>query len=157
MSGPKTVKELSAAQQYLYLKNSDFSSGEGKLMPNRLTWCFKAQPTPLSRIYSAKLDFKQGDAPSVFIVDPNITKLAGSRKIPHIYHNPVSLCLYLPRKQQWHGGLRLDKTIIPWTNLWLYYFEEWLATDEWKGEGEHPDTSNQQVGNRWLRRSIGRL
>lgn len=28
--------------------------------------------------------------------------------------------------------------IVPWTSLWLYFFEDWLATDEWKGGGKHP-------------------
>jgi hypothetical protein len=27
---------------------------------------------------------------------------------------------------------------VPWTALWLFYFEEWLVSNEWKGGGEHP-------------------
>ena len=34
--------------------------------------------------------------------------------------------------------MRLDQTIVPWTTLWLFYFEEWLASDDWKGGGMHP-------------------
>jgi hypothetical protein len=34
----------------------------------------------------------------------------------------------------------IDKTIVPWCYLWLFYFEDWLATGEWKGGGIHPET-----------------
>jgi hypothetical protein len=27
---------------------------------------------------------------------------------------------------------------VPWTALWLFYFEEWLTSDDWKGGGIHP-------------------
>ena len=33
---------------------------------------------------------------------------------------------------------RISETIVPWTFLWLWYFEEWLASDVWKGGGVHP-------------------
>jgi hypothetical protein len=33
---------------------------------------------------------------------------------------------------------RIDQTIVPWAALWLFYFEEWLSSDQWKGGGEHP-------------------
>jgi hypothetical protein len=32
----------------------------------------------------------------------------------------------------------LDRTIVPWAVLWLYFFEEWLRSGEWLGGGEHP-------------------
>lgn len=35
--------------------------------------------------------------------------------------------------------MRLDQTIVPWTMLWLFYFEEWLASGDWKGGGMHPE------------------
>ena len=34
--------------------------------------------------------------------------------------------------------MRVDQTIVPWTTLWLFYFEDWLSSDEWKGGGLHP-------------------
>ncbi len=39
--------------------------------------------------------------------------------------------------------MRLDQTIVPWTALWLFYFEEWLESNEWKGGGEHPGDTDQ--------------
>jgi hypothetical protein len=32
----------------------------------------------------------------------------------------------------------LANTILPWACLWLFYFEDWLITSQWKGGGEHP-------------------
>ena len=32
--------------------------------------------------------------------------------------------------------MRLDQTVVPWTSLWLFYFEDWLSSDEWKGGGD---------------------
>ena len=47
------------------------------------------------------------------------------------------LCLYLPKTGEWHDRRLLSGTIVPWSILWLLYFEEWLASDDWKGGGAH--------------------
>ena len=66
--------------------------------------------------------------------------LAGGRRIPHLYEQkPPKLCLYLPRNSEWQSWMRLDQTIVPWTALWLFYFEEWLVSNDWKGGGMHPE------------------
>ena len=52
---------------------------------------------------------------------------------------PTRLCLYLPGTGEWTPALRLDQTIVPWAALWLYFFEDWLVSGEWKGGGRHPD------------------
>lgn len=36
--------------------------------------------------------------------------------------------------------MRLDQTIVPWTALWLYYFEQWLVSGDWHGGGQHPES-----------------
>jgi hypothetical protein len=46
--------------------------------------------------------------------------------------------LYKPGKGEWSPEMMLDKTVLPWVELWLFYFEEWLVSGEWKGGGEHP-------------------
>lgn len=157
MSGPKTDKKLSTAQQFLFLQNCPLSGGSGNLMNGRLMWRFKARPTSLSREYEIEIDYKRGCVPDVRVLQPDLTDLAGDRDIPHVYHDPLRLCLYLPRKRQWHAGLRLDQTIVPWTILWLYYFEEWLASGDWKGGGEHPDPDAPTEGNRHTRRMLQQI
>jgi hypothetical protein len=67
-------------------------------------------------------------------------EIAAGRRIPHIYSEaPLRLCLYLPGTGEWERHLRIDQTIVPWTYLWLGYFEEWLWSNEWKGGGKHPE------------------
>ena len=39
--------------------------------------------------------------------------------------------------------MRSDQTVVPWTSLWLFYFEDWLASNEWKGGGEHPPATSE--------------
>jgi hypothetical protein len=38
--------------------------------------------------------------------------------------------------------MRLDQTVVPWATLWLFYFEEWLRSDDWKGGGMHPEVDD---------------
>ena len=154
MAGPNTDKRLSIAQQFLLLRTSKLCAGSGELANGHLVWRFKARPTPLSREYEIEIKYERSGVPNVRVLQPDLTELAQGREIPHVYHDPLSLCLYLPRKNQWHEGLRLDQTIATWAVLWLYYFEDWLATDEWKGEGEHPDPSAAVEGNRRTRRMM---
>ncbi|MCA1777684.1 MAG: hypothetical protein LC676_19355 [Loktanella sp.] len=156
MSNFTTKNRLSLPQLYLFLQRSKTISGEGVLGPSRLEWRFCAQPTPLSRSYQAILVLEKDGTPDVRIVDPDLRLLAGRRDLPHIYHNPDRLCLYLPGTGQWDASKRLDLTIIPWTHLWLIYFEEWLASNEWKGGGQHPTEDDPDESNRAARRSLRR-
>jgi hypothetical protein len=45
----------------------------------------------------------------------------------------------MPRAGQWTPEKSIAATIVPWTILWLFYFEEWLLSNEWKGGGFHPE------------------
>jgi hypothetical protein len=35
-------------------------------------------------------------------------------------------------------------TIICWTALWLFFYETWLITGEWEGEGEEPQLGTKK-------------
>jgi hypothetical protein len=144
--GQRYSRNLSAAQQYLALRSSPISEGSGSLGRGRLVWTWQVAPSALSRLYTLKLLFKEGGSPKVFVEEPDLVALAEGRKIPHLYSEaPVKLCLYLPGSGEWHSGLLIAKTIIPWAALWLYFFEEWLISDEWKGGGQHPiDTDSDE-------------
>jgi hypothetical protein len=50
--------------------------------------------------------------------------------------------------------MRIDLTFVPWTATWLYYFEKWLVSDDWKGGGEHPSDEDEIVYNRRTRRRL---
>jgi len=70
------------------------------------------------------------------------------KSIPHIFFSEsskkkryLSLCLYRNKKNriEFTFGDDLRKTIIPWTQEWLYFYELFLITGQWYGNGEHPE------------------
>lgn len=131
-------KNLTVAQQYLLLRSNPNSEGAGSLKRGMLNWHFKAQPTPMSRNYTIRLEYTADSSPDVYVEDPDITYLADGHDLPHVYHNPLRLCLYMPSTGQWQRTKRIDQTIVPWTYVWLFYFEDWLTFGEWNGGGKHP-------------------
>jgi hypothetical protein len=146
-------RSLTAAQQFLNLRTSPIASGDGTLRAGRLVWRFSTSPSPLSRLYTARIEYRQEGTPAIFVEVPDLTDLALGRRLPHVYEQkPPRLCLYLPGTGEWHPSLRLDQTIVPWTNLWLFYFEDWLATGEWNGGGMHPDATAPRRIRRFLPR-----
>lgn len=145
--------DLTPAQQFMFLRANPICTGTGRLHATGLVWNYRVRPTPLSREYSMRITFQRGETPDVFVVDPDISELADGRTLPHVYHNPLRLCLTPPGTREWTGTMRIDQTFVPWATAWLYYFEEWLASDEWKGGGEHPDPENVERYNRSVRRA----
>lgn len=137
-------RPLTAAQQFVNLRVSPISRGSGQLRAGLLTWRYTATPSPLSRDYYIRIEFRQGRRPQVFVEAPDLHALAGGRRVPHLYQQrPPRLCLYLPQTNEWQSWMRLDQTIVPWSALWLFYFEEWLASDDWKGGGMHPGADDE--------------
>lgn len=135
-------RPLTVAQQYVRVQFSPLCPGVGALRRGRFYWRYKVSPTPVSRVYSISLRYRVGGSPSVIAEEPALKTLAGGRRIPHVYdQDPARLCLYLPGKGEWRTWMPLDETVVPWVALWLFYFEEWLVSDEWKGGGAHPPKS----------------
>ncbi len=136
---------LTAAQQYAHLKANAICEGKGTLKPGRLSWRFEASPSPLSRRYSVRIDYRQGEKPRVFVDRPDLVELSGGRRLPHVYEQkPTRLCLYFPSGGEWTTDTRIDQTIVPWTLLWLFFFEEWLDSNDWKGGGVHPKDNERK-------------
>lgn len=156
MIGRGRRQDLTLSQQLLFLKSNPAFEGTGAVRANRLTWQTAVQPTPLARIYQASIVYSLGKTPAVRISDPDLELLAQGRPLPHVYTNPLRLCLHLPGTEDWNSTKRIDQTIIPWTYTWLFYFEDWLATNDWKGGGRHPGDEQEEAGNRALRRAMAR-
>lgn len=130
---------LSPEQQWIRLKSSAICRGHGLVHKGELVWDFDVKPSPLSRTYRLRIRFKRFRLPDVFVLSPNLNELAGDRYLPHVYStSPVRLCLHLPKSDEWTLNKSIAETIVPWAYLWLFYFEHWLATDEWQGGGKHP-------------------
>ena len=133
----------------MFLRANPICTGTGRLHATGFIWDYRDRPTPLSREYSMRITFQRGETPSVFVTDPELSALAGERPLPHVYHDPLRLCLTLPGTREWTGTMRIDQTFVPWATTWLYYFEDWLISDDWKGGGKHPDpTDNERYGRR---------
>jgi hypothetical protein len=146
-------RRLTVAQQFLALRSSQVCPGRGDLRHERLTWQFEARPSPLGRAYRARIEFGQFGTPEVFIDAPDLHLLAEGRRLPHVYSDhPPRLCLYLPGAFEWSRQDRIDQTIVPWTGLWLFFFEEWLWSNEWKGGGTHPGENRDLIARRGNRR-----
>lgn len=145
-------RSLTAAQQFLGLRTNPVCAGAGSVKAGELVWRYAASPTPLSRSYAVRVAFQQGSTPRVFVDAPDLAALAEGRRLPHVYEQgPARLCLYLPRRGEWERWMPIDRTIVPWTALWLFYFEDWLEFGEWGGGGEHPGEFQKR------RRSRGRV
>lgn len=105
-----------------------------------LIWDMQIRPSPLGRLYDVRIRYRRGDIPQVVVVSPDLNVLAEGRYLPHVYSTkPVRLCLYDPQREEWSPSASIADTIVPWTYLWLFYFEDWLVSDEWKGGGRHPE------------------
>ena len=94
------------------------------------------------------------EMPLVQVLDPHLRPNPDARDeapLPHVYLHPSDppsspLCLFDPRKNEWHAGMLIAKTIVPWAARWLWYYELWDATGEWHGGGEHAPPEDKRHG-----------
>ena len=92
------------------------------------TWRGTLQPTEASPVYEIRLVYHFPKVPQVWIVSPKLQANA-----PHRYGNEA-LCLYYPQDRSWQPTMKLSVTFVPWTVLWLAFYEIWLVTGQWFGE-----------------------
>ncbi|WP_052433554.1 hypothetical protein [Sulfurospirillum arsenophilum] len=102
---------------------------------------FSIKPTPISEEYRILFIEFIGYNPYIYLLYPMFPKTGSKRyPVPHIYnHKTQRLCLTFPDYNEWQSSKTLPDTYIPWTILWLYYYEEWLYSGEWKGGGLEPN------------------
>ncbi|WP_038368523.1 hypothetical protein [Bosea sp. UNC402CLCol] len=155
MSIPVHPRELTLSQQLVNLRSNPLSVGDGGIAGGELVWRFRASPSPVSRVYDLRLTYVEAEAPKIFVDEPDLTLLANGVRIPHLYsERPARLCLYLPEAYEWRSSMLLDRTMVPWAILWLWYFEDWLATGEWRGGGVHVSEGEPGVVGRHIRRAL---
>jgi hypothetical protein len=133
---------LTAAQQYRVLRTANPFGGHGRLSCGSLVWFYSVRPSAVGRLYALVLKFQQGEFPQVIVKSPDLNALAGGKDLPHVYEQvPPRLCLFLPWTGEWNPQRTLVETMLPWSVLWLYFFESWLRSGEWAGGGMHPAAS----------------
>lgn len=94
-----------------------------------MRWTGKLRPTIESPWYELVILHELNGRPKTWVVSPHLAP-----NPPHVYRSDDnSLCLYWPKEWSWTPTASLAATIVPWSALWLYYYEAWLATGEWLG------------------------
>lgn len=109
-------------------------------------WETDLQPTPLSMKYRIKIEYSYGTSPQVFVIYPNpLIKYPSESTLPHTYSTEEQkICLYYPGFREWSKEKLIARTILPWASEWLQYYELWLATGMWLGEGIHPERNKSE-------------
>lgn len=129
-SYPELVRHVKEVQNFIPNVKVKWNAKSVELYLN-------VKPTEASREYSIKLVAKQKiKSIDVYVIDPQIDTCEDGRKVPHMYPKGT-LCLFYPNYKEWNYYDSWVKTIIPWTTLWLFYYEIWKETGEWVGGGIH--------------------
>lgn len=110
-------------------------------VPGAAEWRGTLQPRPASPAYkmAVRVGNRVGEVPQARVIWPILVPDA-----PHLYTDGT-LCLYWPSEWSWQCDDLIAETILPWTALWLYYYELWLDCGEWLGPSSHdhmPERSN---------------
>jgi len=110
-----------------------------------ISWTGELQPSAVSEKYMVRIEYAFGRRPKVLVLKPKLRRRVSSQRIPHTFSDG-SLCLHL--HEDWTRAMYIADTIVPWTSLWLYYYEVWHAIGEWLGGGHEPRApKNEQAPN----------
>jgi hypothetical protein len=118
------------AIQNLHIKRL-FPQFRSSIKNGLAVWRGPLQPRVTSPIYSVEIQYKLKTTPKVWVLSPPL-----SADAVHLY-GEKNLCLYWPKEWRWQADQLIAETIIPWTALWLYYYELWLDTGDWLGPSSH--------------------
>lgn len=135
-----SIKIISLREQAARI-HSVYPSFQLRLRGKTLECVCVIQPTPYSASYRVRIEYELYKAPRIFVKEPALELRCG-KLIPHRYRSE-SLCLYLPGSGEWTAGKDLATMIIPWTALWLSYYEYWQATGIWFGGGTHEEPKEE--------------
>jgi hypothetical protein len=137
---PPPRKAITIGQQVAKMQR-DFPSFDYGRRKNLPTWYGTLQPTQDAPTYTVKIVYRfagwHSKPPRVWVMSPGIHSEA-----PHRYSDE-SLCLYFPPERNWMPCEFISETIVPWTALWLAFYEIWLDTNRWYGP-EAPHTGTKQ-------------
>jgi hypothetical protein len=137
---PPRRPTLNLGQHALALRHA-FPDAVVTFRRGRLIWTGWLQPTLLSHRYRVRIELGHDGLPHVRVLEPAL-KPRDQPTAPHVYGDGT-LCLY--SRGEWHDGMSLVLTIVPWTSEWLMNYEIWLATGEWHGGGEWPPQRRKPV------------
>lgn len=127
-------KILSTAQQRFRMALLHPNFNLQRFDHSQLTWIGEVQPTDMSETYKIRVSYSLNNTPQTTVLTPQLKTITGAARPPHTFKN-WNLCLYYGKYDEWHSGMFIAETIVPWISLWLFYYEGWLATGTWQGGG----------------------
>jgi hypothetical protein len=131
---PSAAPPLSLAAQQGHLQRR-YPTSRVVRRRERLVWLGTLTPAEYTATYELLIDHQIGKSPLVYVVRPRL-RLVEGHALPHVY-DLNALCLFLGN--EWHPGIPIADTLVPWASEWLFFYELWLATGgEWLGGGVHP-------------------
>ena len=129
-------RQFSIAQQWASVRFAVPSSVRRAMNGSNLRCEVRLRPTALSCEYLVTVGYTLGTRPEVRLASPELRTRNGE-EAPHVFGDG-SLCLFRFPYREWSARAPIGRTILPWTSLWLYFYETWLVTGVWHGGGEHP-------------------
>ena len=137
-------EELTQSQQ-LFFMNSRFPQLIAKVHRQRsIIWEGPWRPSELGDEYTVSISYEQGFRPRIAIIEPALALAPGKKELPHTYGGQNNICVHRP--EEWHKGLAIADTIMPWLSQWLYFYEIWVVTGKWFGKGTHPNLPQHTSG-----------
>ncbi|WP_277984721.1 hypothetical protein [Lactiplantibacillus plantarum] len=140
----KTKVESYALFMRKYFELCELKNSIGRINKKRTSFRVTAEirPTPSSNEYLVEFDYECNKYPVVWVYGL-LSKEKLSGEIPHKYlcdtmKNRVEICLYRQKYKEYDKNVLFSKNIIPWTCEWLHFYELYLITGIWYGNGEHP-------------------
>lgn len=124
-------RPLSHAHQALALR-AYFPDAVTQVRAGALTWRGRLRPTAASRAYLVEVDYVRNEFPIVHVLEPPLEPDAEGA-LPHLFAQGT-LCLH--ERHEWRPSMCLVDTTMAWTSEWLYFYEIWLATGLWFGDGD---------------------
>ena len=122
-----------AAQQHARIK-ARFPQFELVGYGTKAAWLGRFEPRPGS-VYKIRIEYGVAGTPKALLVDPEMRE-----GCPHTYGRG-QMCVYWPKDPDnpgWQEDSWIADTILPWSALWIHYYELWLETGEWLGpEASH--------------------
>lgn len=105
--------------------------GWGRIRNGGLTWVGNVQPGPECSTYEVQIVHLRRRLPAARVLSPAL-KPNDDGLLPHVYDDGT-LCLH--DEGEWRSNMLLAQTVLPWVSEWLFYYELWLATGAWYGDG----------------------
>jgi hypothetical protein len=133
-------KEILPLGQQVIRMKLEWPEFKGVIRRGEANWVGQITPTKMSDTYTIRVTYQAPRRPVVEVITPALRSLPNKR-IPHRFSGG-DLCLHL--HGQWTANQFIANTIIEWTALWLFFYEVWLITGEWEGEGHEPEAGKKK-------------